>query len=313
MEPMKPTLLILAAGMGSRYGGLKQLDGVGPHGETIMDYSVFDAMRAGFGKVVFVIRHDFEDEFNKKVLSRYKNHIDVEVVYQETDKLPQGFTAPEDRTRPWGTGHAVLMGADAIHEPFAVINADDFYGRQAFEEIARFLNAAAGNEKKYCMVAFKVGNTMTENGSVSRGVCTVDADSYLKNIVERRRIEFDTDHNVVFFDEETDAPVGLDAATPVSMNLWGFTPDIFRYSAEEFARFLKLYAHDNKREFYIPTVVDTLINEHGATVDVLTTDSRWFGVTYADDRANVCRNLERLHDNGTYPACLFGILSCNNA
>ncbi|MGM9827579.1 MAG: sugar phosphate nucleotidyltransferase [Muribaculaceae bacterium] len=302
---MKPTLLVLAAGMGSRYGGLKQLDGVGPHGETIMDYSVYDAMRAGFGKVVFVIRHDFEDDFNTRVLSKYKNHIPVTVVYQETDSLPEGYTVPEDRTRPWGTGHAVMMGADAINEPFAVINADDFYGRNAFEVMADFLKDSENKQGRYCMVAFKVGNTMTENGSVSRGVCTVDDNNCLSSIVERRRIEFDGDHNPVFIDEETEQANRLDATTPVSMNLWGFTPDFFIHSQKEFKRFLDLFSNDNKREFYIPNVVDFLINNGKASVRVLTTDSRWFGVTYADDRQNVCDNLEALHSDGTYPETLF--------
>lgn len=302
---MKPTLLVLAAGMGSRYGGLKQLDGVGPHGETIMDYSVYDAMRAGFGKVVFVIRHDFEDDFNTRVLSKYKNHIPVTVVYQETDSLPEGYTVPEDRTRPWGTGHAVMMGADAINEPFAVINADDFYGRNAFEVMADFLKDSENKQGRYCMVAFKVGNTMTENGSVSRGVCTVDDNNCLSSIVERRRIEFDGDHNPVFIDEETEQPNRLDATTPVSMNLWGFTPDFFVHSQKEFKRFLDLFSNDNKREFYIPNVVDFLINNGKASVRVLTTDSRWFGVTYADDRQNVCDNLKALHSDGTYPETLF--------
>lgn len=302
---MKPTLLVLAAGMGSRYGGLKQLDGVGPHGETIMDYSVYDAMRAGFGKVVFVIRHDFEDDFNARVLSKYKNHIPVTVVYQETDSLPEGYTVPEDRTRPWGTGHAVMMGADAINEPFAVINADDFYGRNAFEVMADFLKDSENKQGRYCMVAFKVGNTMTENGSVSRGVCTVDDNNCLSSIVERRRIEFDGDHNPVFIDEETEQSNRLDATTPVSMNLWGFTPDFFVHSQKEFKRFLDLFSNDNKREFYIPNVVDFLINNGKASVRVLTTDSRWFGVTYADDRQNVCDNLEALHSDGTYPETLF--------
>lgn len=302
---MKPTLLVLAAGMGSRYGGLKQLDGVGPHGETIMDYSVYDAMRAGFGKVVFVIRHDFEDDFNTRVLSKYKNHIPVTVVYQETDSLPEGYTVPEGRTRPWGTGHAVMMGADAINEPFAVINADDFYGRNAFEVMADFLKDSENKQGRYCMVAFKVGNTMTENGSVSRGVCTVDDNNCLSSIVERRRIEFDSDHNPVFIDEETEQPNRLDATTPVSMNLWGFTPDFFVHSQKEFKRFLDLFSNDNKREFYIPNVVDFLINNGKASVRVLTTDSRWFGVTYADDRQNVCDNLKALHSDGTYPESLF--------
>ena len=302
---MKPTLLVLAAGMGSRYGGLKQLDGVGPHGETIMDYSVYDAMRAGFGKVVFVIRHDFEDDFNTRVLSKYKNHIPVTVVYQETDSLPEGYTVPEDRTRPWGTGHAVMMGADAINEPFAVINADDFYGRNAFEGMADFLKDSENKQGRYCMVAFKVGNTMTENGSVSRGVCTVNDNNCLSSIVERRRIEFDGDHNPVFIDEETEQPNRLDVTTPVSMNLWGFTPDFFVHSQKEFKRFLDLFSNDNKRQFYIPNVVDFLINNGKASVRVLTTDSRWFGVTYADDRQNVCDNLEALHSDGTYPETLF--------
>lgn len=302
---MKPTLLVLAAGMGSRYGGLKQLDGVGPHGETIMDYSVFDALRAGFGKVVFVIRHDFEKEFNDRVLSRYKNHIPVTVVYQEKTSLPEGYQLPAERTKPWGTAHAVMMGADAINEPFAVINADDFYGRNAFEVMARYLENVQDGNGDYCMVAFKVGNTMTDNGSVSRGVCTVDNNQCLTSVVERRRIEFDTNHKPVYYDEETDQPVSLHNDTPVSMNLWGFTPDFFKFSLREFKRFLDLFMDDYKREFYIPTVVDYLINHNEASVRVLTTDSQWFGVTYADDRQNVCDNLKMLHDNGTYPQTLF--------
>lgn len=302
---MKLTLLVLAAGMGSRYGGLKQLDGVGPHGETIMDYSVYDAIQAGFEKVVFVIRHDFEDEFKARVLSRYKNHVPVSVVYQETSSLPEGYVVPEGRTRPWGTGHAVMMGADAITGPFAVINADDFYGRNAFEVMAKHLNDVKGNQGNYCMVAFKVGNTMTENGSVSRGVCTVDASNCLSSIVERRRIEFDANHNVVYYDEVSGEATKLDGATPVSMNLWGFTPDFFEHSQREFKKFLDLRANEEKSEFYIPTVVDHLINSGDASVNVLTTDSRWFGVTYADDRSMVCENLKGLHDNGTYPDSLF--------
>lgn len=302
---MKPTLLVLAAGMGSRYGGLKQLDDVGPHGETIMDYSVFDALRAGFGKVVFVIRHDFEKEFNDRVLSRYKNHIPVTVVYQEKTSLPEGYQLPDERTKPWGTAHAVMMGAHAIDEPFAVINADDFYGRNAFEVMARYLENVQDGKGDYCMVAFKVGNTMTDNGSVSRGVCTVDNNQCLTSVVERRRIEFDADHKPVYYDEDTDQPVTLHKDTPVSMNLWGFTPDFFKFSLREFKRFLDLFMDDYKREFYIPTVVDYLINHNEASVRVLTTDSQWFGVTYADDRQNVCDNLKALHDNGTYPQTLF--------
>lgn len=302
---MKPTLLVLAAGMGSRYGGLKQLDGLGPHGETIMDYSVFDAWRAGFGKIVFVIRHDFEDEFRARVLTRYEGMIPAEVVFQSVDALPEGYSAPEGRTRPWGTNHAIMMGQPAIDEPFAVINADDFYGRHAFEVIANFLKDHAGQEGRYCMVAFRVGNTITESGSVSRGVCTVDASGMLQHIVEHRKIQSDTNGNIVSLDENTGEKRLLDANTPVSMNLWGFQPDYFGHSAYEFDRFLNKYINVEGSEFFIPSVVDCLIKDGKATVDVLDTDSRWFGVTYAQDREGVVANLRAFHEQGEYPDNLF--------
>ena len=220
---MKPTLFILAAGMGSRYGGLKQLDGLGPNGETIMDYSVFDAIRAGFGKVVFVIRKDFEADFREKILSKYEGVVPVDVVFQAIDKLPEGYTCPADRTKPWGTNHAVLMGKDAIKEPFAVINADDFYGRDAFEVIAKELMRPRDRKGDYCMVGFRVGNTMTENGSVARGVCE-NKDGFLSSVVERTGISYDPEHRIVFTDENGQAQT-LEPNTPVSMNMWGFTPD----------------------------------------------------------------------------------------
>ena len=302
----KPTLLILAAGMGSRYGGLKQLDCVGPHGETIMDYSVYDAVQAGFGKIVFVIRHDFEAEFRERVLSRYADFVPVEVVYQDLDALPAGYTCPPDRTRPWGTNHAVMMGARNIHEPFAVINADDFYGRDAFRVIADYLTHLNDlDHGNYCMVAFKVGNTMTEHGSVSRGVCTVDSKNRLRRVVERRKIQFEPDGTVSFLDESTGTTHPLDKQTPVSMNLWGFTPDYFDYSEREFCLFLDKYKDEPDREFFIPSVVDKLVGNREATVRVLSTDSRWFGVTYAADRQNVCDRLADLHQKGVYPDCLF--------
>ncbi len=197
---MKPTLFVLAAGMGSRYGGLKQLDPLGPNGETIMDYSIYDALQAGFGKVVFVIRKDFEQDFREKILSKYEGHVPVEVVFQSTDKLPEGYTCPADRTKPWGTNHAVLMGKDAIKEPFAVINADDFYGRNAFEVIAKELVRERDHKGDYCMVGFRVGNTMTENGSVARGVCETK-EGKLTSVVERTAISYDNDGNIVFTDE----------------------------------------------------------------------------------------------------------------
>lgn len=301
---MKPTLFVLAAGMGSRYGGLKQLDPLGPQGQTIMDYSIFDAIRAGFGKVVFVIRKDFEEDFRRSILSKYEGHIPVEVVFQSTDKLPEGYTCPEERTKPWGTNHAVMMGADVINEPFAVINADDFYGRDAFAVIAADLMRERTRKGDYSMVGFRVGNTMSENGSVSRGVCSVNADGNLTKVVERTGIAYDEDHRICFLDENNETEY-LDPSTPVSMNLWGFTPDYFSYSDREFRRFLDKCLTTPKAEFYIPTAIDTLINSREATVKVLDTTSRWFGVTYAADRQGVVDKLAALHAAGEYPDTMF--------
>lgn len=290
--------------MGSRYGGLKQLDGVGPHGETIMDYSIYDALKAGFGKVVFVIRKDFEQDFREKVMSKYEGHIPVEVVFQSIDDLPEGYTCPADRTKPWGTNHAVLMGKDAIKEPFAVINADDFYGRNAFEVIAEELSRPHPEKGDYCMVGFRVGNTMTENGSVARGVCSTSPDGYLTGVVERTAISYDDDHNIVFTDED-DKVQTLQPNTPVSMNLWGFTPDYFDYSEREFKKFLDEKIDTPKAEFFIPLCIDALIHNGEAKVKVLDTDSRWFGVTYAADRQGVVDKLAALHAEGIYPERLF--------
>ena len=300
---MKPTLFVLAAGMGSRYGGLKQLDPLGPHGETIMDYSIYDAINSGFGKVVFVIRKDFEQDFREKILSKYEGHIPVEVVFQSTDKLPEGYTCPADRTKPWGTNHAVLMGREVINEPFAVINADDFYGRDAFRVIAQELSRPRDSKGDYCMVGFRVGNTMTENGSVARGVCQTK-DGLLTSVVERTAISYDENGNIVFTDENGELQT-LDPATPVSMNLWGFTPDYFDYSDLEFRNFLDRDINTPKAEYFIPLAIDTLINSGEATVKVLDTDSRWFGVTYAADRPGVVEKFAELHSNGTYPEKLF--------
>ncbi len=300
---MKPTLFVLAAGMGSRYGGLKQLDGLGPHGETIMDYSIYDAIHAGFGKIVFVIRKDFEQDFREKILSKYEGHIPVEVVFQSITDLPEGYTCPEDRTKPWGTNHAVLMGKNAIKKPFAVINADDFYGRNAFEVIAKELSRPRDRKGDYCMVGFRVGNTMTENGSVARGVCSTK-DGNLESVVERTAISYDKEGRIVFTDENGTEQT-LDPATPVSMNLWGFTPDYFDYSEREFRRFLDRDINTPKSEFFIPLAIDTLIKSGEASVKVLDTDSKWFGVTYAADRPGVVEKFAQLHADGTYPEKLF--------
>ena len=302
---MKPTLFVLAAGMGSRYGGLKQLDGLGPHGETIMDYSIYDAIRSGFGKVVFVIRKDFEREFRDKILSKYESHIPVDVVFQSVDRLPQGFKCPEERVKPWGTNHAVMMGKDVIKEPFGVINADDFYGRDSFAVLAKELLREHDREGDYCMVGFRVGNTMSESGTVSRGVCSV-TNGNLTTVVERTSIGYDENGKIIFTDENGNVQQ-LDPATPVSMNMWGFTPDYFKYSEDFFVKFLNTNISNPKAEFYIPSVVNEMIQEKTATVKVLDTTSKWFGVTYAADRPSVVAKLAELHAKGEYPETMFNI------
>ncbi|MFR9596101.1 MAG: nucleotidyltransferase [Rikenellaceae bacterium] len=300
---MKPTLFILAAGMGSRYGGLKQLDGVGPSGETIMDYSIFDAIRGGFGKVVFVIRKDFEADFREKILCKYENHIPVELVFQAIDDLPEGFTAPEDRAKPWGTNHAVLMGKDVIKEPFAVINADDYYGRDSFAVLAKNLMEQAGKKGQYSMVGYRVGNTLSESGSVARGVCVTNAEGFLTDVVERTAIE--RINGAISFTDENGKVQTLEENTPVSMNMWGFTPDYFQYSEQIFKEFLSTELNNPKAEYFIPVAINKLINSGEATVTVLDTTSKWFGVTYAEDRPGVVAKLQALVDSKEYPTPLF--------
>ncbi|GHU76010.1 nucleotidyltransferase [Bacteroidia bacterium] len=300
---MKPTLFVLAAGMGSRYGGLKQLDGLGPNDETIMDYSIYDAIRGGFGKLVFVIRKHFEEDFRKKIVSKYENHIPVEVVFQELDNLPVSFTVPEGREKPWGTNHAVLMGKDVIHEPFAVINADDFYGRHSFEVLGKQLSEMDGLKNDYCMVGYRVGNTLSESGSVARGVCETNAGDYLTGVVERTAIE--RINGEILFVDENGKKVVLDENTPVSMNMWGFTPDYFQYSEDFFVDFLKANAGNLKSEYFIPLMVNELITKGTARVKVLDTTSKWFGVTYAADRQGVVDKIQSLVDAGEYPNKLF--------
>ncbi len=299
---MKPTLFILAAGMGSRYGGLKQMDGLGPNGEAILDYSVYDALRAGFGKIVFVIRKDFEDDFRRVVLSKYEGKVQCEICFQSVDKVPAGCTYNTERTKPWGTNHAVLMGKDLIHEPFAVINADDFYGKESFQVLADFLCSVEGKKGEYCMVGYRVCNTLSENGSVSRGVCTTDANGHLTDVVERTKIE-DKNGTIVFTENDVDTP--LDPHTPVSMNMWGFTPEYFEYSEKAFKDFLAAHGQELKSEFYIPTLVNDLILAGKATCKVLDTPSKWFGVTYAEDRPQVVMKINQLIKEGVYPTKLF--------
>ena len=295
---MKPTLLVLAAGMGSRYGALKQMDGVGPNNEAILDYSIYDAKRAGFGKVVFVIRRDFAEAF-EKVNNTERFGIPVEYVYQSIDALPEGYSVPEGRVKPWGTCHAVLMAADTIKEPFAVINADDFYGKEAYEVMAKYLTECEGKRGAYSMVAYKLRNTLSEFGTVSRGVCTQDENNYLKTIVERTSIA-KTEDGAAFTDEEGSHPLDLD--TLVSMNFFGFTPDFFEHSKEGFKKFLEGPAQTNiKAEFFIPLMVNELINSDEAKLRVLSSDAAWFGVTYKEDKPDVVAKVQSLIDREVYP------------
>jgi len=295
-----PTLLVLAAGMGSRYGGLKQLDPVGPNDETIMDYSIFDAHRAGFGKVVFVIRKDFEDAFKKQVAAQFEKRIPVDYVFQEVGKLIPGFTIPEGRTKPWGTTHAILMAANAIHEPFAVINADDFYGAGSFRILAQHLQTGTSD---YAMVGFVLRNTLSEFGTVARGVCHVTENGYLKDISELKSIEREGTR-ITNIDSEGQETV-LNGGEIVSMNMWGFTPQVFGQLHEQFQRFLKRYGDDLKAECYIPSTVNTLIQAGLGRVKVLRSGDAWFGVTYREDHPRVVQNILRLVEGGTYPRKLW--------
>ncbi len=297
---MKPTLLVLAAGMGSRYGGLKQMDGVGPNGEIIMDYSINDAIRAGFGKVVFVIRHDFAEAFQQKInAEHFGNRIQVEYVYQELDKLPAGFKVPEGREKPWGTNHAILMAKDVIHEPFAIINADDFYGRDAFMVIGDYLRTLENTKGQYCMVGYRLENTLSENGTVSRGVCNIDANGNLAGMTERTSIGRNA-AGIIEYKDSDDSLHPLAPETTVSMNLFGFTPDYFTESEKLFVEWLKERGSEMKSEYYIPYAVNTFINSGYATMKVLKTTAQWFGVTYKEDRPMVVDRLKKLHEEGIY-------------
>ena len=299
------TLVVLAAGMGSRYGSLKQMDGVGPGNEAIIDYSIYDAIRAGFTKVVFVIRHSFEKDFREVFTpERFGGKIAVEFVFQELDYLPEGFTVPEGRQKPWGTNHAVMMARSAVHEPFAVINADDFYGRDSYTVLADCLRGLEGRENSYAMVGFSIKNTLSDNGTVSRGVCAEDADGFLTTITERHHIERRADGKIVYADPDgTQHPLGEN--TPVSMNMFGFTPDYFAHSEEYFKTFLADNVGNLKSEFYIPLMVDTLIRSGVAQMKVLPTDSVWFGVTYKEDKPMVMERIRDLIASGDYPEKLW--------
>ena len=303
-ENMKPTLVVLAAGMGSRYGGLKQVDPVGPSGEAILDYSVFDAERAGFGKVVFVIRKDFEAEFKEKVGRKYEGVLPVDYCYQDLHDLPAPFAVPEGRAKPWGTAHAIRSARAVVKEPFAAINADDFYGRDAFARLAKFLSAPAGDQAKlhFAMVGYKLDLTLSDNGSVARGICKVE-DGMLASVTEMTklvRVPGGAENR-----EDEASPVKLTGEERVSMNLWGFTPELFDALESRFPAWLGKNGGLPKSEWYIPFVVDEMIKDGAADVAVLPTESRWFGVTYREDKPVVTDAIARLVAAGEYPAKLF--------
>jgi len=304
MSDTKPALLILAAGMGSRYGGLKQLDGIGPCGETIMDYSVFDAIRAGFGKIVFIIRKNFREEFKKRAKDVYGSYYSsMSFVEQELDMLPNGFIPSGSRIKPWGTGHAVLAAEKEIKTPFAAINADDFYGSNSFKILYDFLSTAGDKTGNYCMIGFAAANTLSPSGSVSRGICNVDKEGMLISVVET--------HNILRENEDIlgDSPSGerilIKGETPVSMNMWGFTPDIFLKGTGLFSEFLKKNIENEKSEFYIPSVVDSLLKRGDVTCKVLNTDEKWFGVTYKEDKEVAVSRIAILTKADRYPSPLF--------
>lgn len=300
---MKPTLLILAAGMGSRYGKLKQLDPVGPSGEVILDYSVYDAISAGFGKVVFVIRKDFEDEFKEKIGKRFSDAIEVDYVFQALDILPDGFNVPEGREKPWGTSHAVMMAKDTIKEPFAVINADDFYGAGAFKIMADNLSKSPNeNDSDYFMVGYPLHKTLSDFGSVSRGITEVDENSFMKKITERTHIERAPFGAKYKDGEEFKDLTGNEIA---SMNFFGFIPSIFNHSEEMFKSFLKENKDNLKAEFYIPFVVNRLVEDNKVKLKVVPADTEWFGVTYIEDKPFVEKKIKDLIDMGVYPESLW--------
>jgi UTP-glucose-1-phosphate uridylyltransferase len=298
---MKPTLVILAAGMGSRYGGLKQLDEVGPNGEAIIDYSLFDAIRAGFGKVVFVIRTDFADAFKEKFEAKLKGRIDVDYVYQSIDKIPPGFDIHPEREKPWGTSHALLMAESAVKEPMAVINADDFYGRQAYQTMADFLTSST-DENEYSMVGYNLGSTLSEYGFVSRGVCNTDENGNLTSIVETVKIKRDGE-DIFFYDN--DERFKLEENAPVSMNFWGLKPSVFAYIQKGLGEFLSKNGNKLKSEFYIPLFINDNIVKGNIRTRVLQCDSMWFGVTYKEDKPFVQEKIKGLLDRGEYPEKLW--------
>lgn len=302
---MHTTLLILAAGMGSRYGGMKQVDAFGPSGETITDYSIYDAIRAGFERFVFVISPKMEEDFKRNYIKKFPDHLKVDYVIQSLDNLPRGFKVPKDREKPWGTAHAVLMAKDVINEPFAVINADDYYGRKSYKIMNHFLaQTSAEAPGHYCMVGFELIKTVSEFGSVARGICRVNDKGYLSGMVERTKIYL-KDGGIVYENEDGSVH-SLDPLTTVSMNLFGFTPDFFSHIEKDFKGFLRKNSDNPKAELYIPFVVNNQIASGKSMMSVLHTPDSWFGVTYQEDKPRVLKAIRKLVDEGVYPGSLWG-------
>ncbi|MFZ9202134.1 MAG: sugar phosphate nucleotidyltransferase [Opitutales bacterium] len=299
----KPTLLVLAAGMGSRYGGLKQIDPMGPSGETILDYSVFDALRAGFGKVVFIIRPDFEQDFRQKVAAKFAGRVPVDYAFQTLDKLPAGWSVPAGREKPWGTTHAILCAKDVVRENFAVINADDFYGRGSYQVLGEFLAKADPRSSDFSMVGFTLRNTLSDHGNVARGVCKTDASGLLTDIEEMTKIARAGSGAANTYDDGR--TVSLTGEEPVSMNMWGFTPRLFDHLDRLFLEFLQKGGKELKSESYIPMAVGQLVKERHITCRVLRTPAAWFGVTYREDKPVVQANISGLIAKGEYPANLW--------
>ncbi|MCQ6958158.1 nucleotidyltransferase family protein [Mucilaginibacter aquariorum] len=298
---MKPTLLILAAGMASRYGSMKQVDGFGPNGETIIDYSIYDAIKAGFGKVSFIIREEFAEPFKAIFEPKLKGRIETDYVYQSFDLEPFGITEQIERAKPWGTAHAVLAARNQVNEPFCVINADDFYGYDAYEKMAKFLTTEVTDDK-YAIIGYQVDRTLSDHGTVSRGVCKVE-DGNMVAINERLKVYFKEDGSVAYEDNGEEFP--LDPETRVSMNFWGFTPAVFKQSEELFKEFVEANKTNPKSEFFIPLVADELIKNGTATFKVIPTSTKWFGVTYKEDKPIVQKSISELVENGTYPSNLW--------
>lgn len=302
MKNVKPTLVILAAGMGSRYGGLKQLDTFTPEGDTIMDFSLYDALRAGFGKIVFIIRKSFEKEFKVNFNRKLEGRLEVDYVYQELDSVPSKYVNPE-RTKPWGTGHALLMAKDAVQENFAIINADDFYGAEAFETMAKYLMKIDKDSYNFSTMAYLLKNTVSDYGYVSRGECEVNAQGYLTDVTERTHIER-IDGKMMRMDDYGKL-VPIDENAVVSMNFWGFTPKCFEFTESLFLEFLETNKDDPKAEFYIPTVVKEILKSGKANFKVLKSNAKWFGVTYKEDKEIVQKAIEELKRNKVYPTKLW--------